>query len=144
MNKILESDNFFERYFRLLTLTFWPIMWYKWNVISSRKLEYILFLTYSAFTGIYFILFTIRFFKADEEKKESMMFYYRASTVVAFVVSLFSFVLFPKNIPLFYFKLFSISVYLYFSYREVFKKKNDEGVVGIMSFLLLLALTIFY
>lgn len=144
MNKLLESDNFFEHYFRLLTLCFWPIMWYKWNVISSRRLEYILFLTYSTFAGIYFILFIIRFLKSDDEKKESMMFYYRLSTVVAFVVSLFSFVLFPKNISLFYFKLFSISVYLYFSYREVFKKKNDEGVVGIMSFLLLLALTIFY
>lgn len=144
MNKLLESDDFFEHYFRLLTLCFWPIMWYKWNVISSRKLEYILFLTYSFFALIYLVLFIIRFFKSDLEKRNSMMFYYRASSIVAFIISLFSFVLFPKNIPLFYFKLFSISVYLYFSYREVFKNKNDEGVVGIMSFLLLLALTIFY
>lgn len=144
MNKLLESDDFFEHYFRLLTLCFWPIMWYKWNVISSRKLEYILFLTYSFFALVYLILFIIRFFKSNLEKRNSMMFYYRSSSIVAFIVSLFSFVLFPKNIPLFYFKLFSISVYLYFSYREVFKNKNDEGVVGIMSFLLLLALTIFY
>lgn len=144
MIKILESDKFFENYFRFLTICFWPIMWYKWNVISSRKLEYLLFLSYSLLAGIYFLLFIVRYLKSSSDKKENMMFFYRLSTIVAFIVSLFSFVLFPKNIPVFYLKLLSISVYFYFSYREVFKKKNDEGVVGIMSFLLLLALTIFY
>lgn len=144
MIKILESDNLFEKYFRFLTLSFWPIMWYKWNIISSRKLEYLMFLTYSFFAGIYFIFFTIKYIKSQPKQRESMMFFYRISSIFAFVTSLFSFVLFPKNIPVFYLKLTSISIYLYFSYREVFKKKNDEGVVGIMSFLLLLALTIFY
>ena len=142
--KSINKGNFMENYFKLITLTFWPIIWYKWIVISTRELELFLFFAFSLLSAVYVVLFIIGYFKKSKEERKGYMLEYRLSTILAFIVTLLSFVLYPKNIMLLYGKLFVISVYFYFSYVEVFKRKNVEGVVGIMSFLLLFIFTIFY
>ncbi|TQQ84177.1 hypothetical protein EXD82_08190 [Peptacetobacter hominis] len=140
----MNKENILENYFRLLTLTFWPIIWYKWVFISSKDLERVLFFSYASIALIYVIYFSYTYIKSSDSIKPSLMFAYRLSSIATFIITILSFVLFPKSIFLLYAKIIVLFIYLYFSYKEVYRRKNEEGVVGIMSFLLLLIFTIFY
>ena len=55
-----------------------------------------------------------------------------------------SFLLFPTNLTLMWFKILAIFIYFYISSKCVYKYKYEECVVGIISSALLLAINICY
>lgn len=143
MNKeISNKENFFEYYFRFLTLLFWPIICYKWIFIQNYKIEYVLCLIYSIL-GIAFIVLSFGKYILKKDL-ESVYFCYRIITITSYILTLTSFLLFPTNITLLYSKLLSIVIYFYFSCNVVYKLKNEEGVVGIISSLLLFSIAVCY
>lgn len=138
----MKIDLIFEKYFRFLTLLFWPIICYKWIFIQNKYIEYILFSIYT-FVGLIYIIAIILYY-TKEKKLGNINLWYRLSTSTSYILTLSNFLLFPTNITLLYLKFISIFVYFYFSCNMVFKLKNEEGVVGIISSLLLIAIAIFY
>ncbi len=138
----MNKENLFEYYFRLLTLLFWPIICYKWIFIQNITIESILFITYTFIASIFIIFIIIDFIISKDIFNINL--YYRVSTIISYILTLCSFLLYPTNIPILLFKFISIIIYFYFSSKLVFKFKNEEGVVGIISSLLLIAISICY
>lgn len=138
----MNKEVLFEYYFRFLTLFFWPIIFYKIIFIQNYTLEYILFYSYT-FTGVIYIALLIFYFM-NIKKLRNINLYYRLSTICSYILTLSTFLLFPTNIALLYLKFIFIIIYFYFSCKMVFKFKNEEGVVGIISSLLLMLIAISY
>lgn len=138
----MNKETLFEYYFRFLTLLFWPIICYKWIFIQNITIESILFTIYT-FVGLIFIILIISNFIINKNIL-SIDLCYKVSTIISYILTLSSFLLFPTNLAVLGFKFISIIAYLYFSCKLVFKFKNEEGVVGIISSLLLTAIAICY
>ncbi|WP_243444913.1 hypothetical protein [Romboutsia maritimum] len=138
----MDKNNFFDNYFKLLTLLFWPIILYKWLFIANESVEYKLFIIFAILSIIYIISFLFIFYKDKNIKLITIL--YRISTLLAFLFTLGSFLLFPKNLFWLYLKMLFLILYFYFSCVKVSKYKIDEGVVGIIGSILLLVITIFY
>ncbi|EGT3837824.1 hypothetical protein ERM61_07005, partial [Clostridioides difficile] len=128
--------------FKFLALLFWPIMWYKWIVISNGTLENMLFTIYAIVAIVFIILYSVFMIKYKDITQ--IDFFYRISTLLAFIFTLFSFLIYPKSLFFLYLKIIFTGIYLYYSIVKTLKFKDDEGVVGIMSSLLLIVITLFY
>ncbi|MRN25062.1 hypothetical protein EAI30_10580 [Romboutsia ilealis] len=138
----MNKEVFFEYYFRFLTLFFWPIIFYKIIFIQNYTLETILFYSYT-FVGIIYIALLIFYFMGMK-KLRNINLHYRINTICSYILTLSTFLLFPTNLTLLYLKFIFILIYFYFSCRMVFRFKNEEGVVGIISSLLLMVIAIWY
>lgn len=138
----MKRENFFEMYFRILTLLFWPIIIYKWIFLSNYYIEINLLISYSLLAIIYIISISISQIKSAF--LQNIILYYRVSTLISFILTLTSFLLFPTNITLMLIKVLSIFLYFYISSRNVLTHHIEECVVGIISSILLLAISICY
>lgn len=138
----MYKEKLFDNYFKFLALLFWPIMWYKWIVISNGTLENMLFTTYAIIAIVFIILYSVSMIKYKDITQ--IDFFYRISTLLAFIFTLFSFLIYPKSLFFLYLKIIFTGIYLYYSIVKTLKFKDDEGVVGIMSSLLLIVITLFY
>lgn len=138
----MNKEVFFEYYFRFLTLFFWPIICYKIIFIQNYTLESILFYSYT-FVGIIYIALLIFYFMGMK-KLRNINLHYRLNTICSYILTLSTFLLSPTNLTLLYLKFIFILIYFYFSCRMVFRFKNEEGVVGIISSLLLMVIAISY
>lgn len=138
----MYKEKLFDNYFKFLALLFWPIMWYKWIVISNGTLENMLFTTYAIVAIVFIILYSAFMIKYKDITQ--IDFFYRISTLLAFIFTLFSFLIYPKSLFFLYLKIIFTGIYLYYSMVKTLKFKHDEGVVGIMSSLLLIVITLFY
>lgn len=138
----MYKEKLFDNYFKFLALFFWPIMWYKWIVISNGTIENILFTTYAIVAIGFIILYSVFMIKYKDITQ--IDFFYRISTLLAFIFTLFSFLIYPKSLPFLYLKIIFTGIYFYYSMVKTLKFKHEEGVVGIMSSLLLIVITLFY
>lgn len=136
------NSKFFDNYFKLLTLLFWPIIWYKWVALSIESIEITIFLLYCSLAIIFMVLYI--FFARKNDETKYIVVLYRVSTLFAFISTLFSFVLFPKSYLWLYLKIIFVLIYFYCSCLKVYKYKIEEGVVGILSSLLLILITLLY
>jgi uncharacterized membrane protein len=132
--------EFFDKYFKFLFLSFWTMVWYELVFVSDTFIKTILVSTYCIATSIY--IFFILFIKKDTIKNITL--YYRISILCSFVSTLFSLLLFSTSIFFLITKLIFILICLYFSYTKLFKYKIEEGLVGILSSILLLVITFYY
>lgn len=137
----MKSKKFLENFFRGLTLLFWSIIWYKWVTISIEYIEFTLVTIFSILSLLYIILISLSYKKNNLSKIDLM---YKISTLLAFISTLFSFVLFSKSYIYLYLKMFFVLIYFYYSCKKLYKYNNDIGVVGILSSLLLIVLTLLY
>ena len=128
--------------FRGLTLLFWPIIIYKWIFISNIYIERNAFFVFYILSILYMII--IGALQIKNKVFEKIVIYYRITTLISFILTLATFLLYPTNITLMILKIFSIFTYLYISYIGVYKYKNEEYVVGMISSILLLAISICY
>lgn len=128
--------------FRGLTLLFWPIIIYKWIFISNIYIERNAFFVFYILSILYMII--IGALQIKNKVFEKIVIYYRITTLISFILTLATFLLYPTNITLMLLKIFSIFTYLYISYIGVYKYKNEEYVVGMISSILLLAISICY
>lgn len=138
----MKKEYFLEMGFRGLTLMFWPIIIYTWIFIPNIYIEKNSFLIFSILAIIYItnlILLQIKykFFK-------NIIIYYRISTLISFILTLATFLLYPTNITLMWLKLLSIFIYFYISFKNVYNHKIEECVVGVISSILLFVITICY
>lgn len=138
----MYKEKLFDNYFKFLALLFLPIMWYKWIVISNGTLENMLFTIYAIVAIVFIILYSVFMIKYKDITQ--IDFFYRISTLLAFIFTLFSFLIYPKSLFFLYLKIIFTGIYLYYSIVKTLKFKDDEGVVGIMSSLLLIVITLFY
>lgn len=136
------NDKFFDNYFKLLTILFWPIIWYKWVAFTIEPVEIFIFVLYFSLAVIFMILHI--FFSKKNDDTKHIVVLYRISTLFAFISTLFSFVLFPTSYIWLYLKIIFVLIYFYCSYLMVYKYKIEEGVVGILSSLLLILITLLY
>lgn len=135
MSKILDNA------FKFLVLFFWSIVWFNWQFLSTQNISISLFLIYLTLSLIYILAFTYNFISINFEK---IKYFYRLSTISTFIFASLYFLLFPKSLFLLLIKIIFEGFYLYFSCIKVYKYHLDEGVVGILSVLLLGAITIIY
>lgn len=133
--------NFFESNFRFLFISFWIIIWYKWIVLSNPQVEIIMSNSFIFLSIIYIIIFTIFYKKHHIDK---IIFRYRISILISFIFSCISFLLFPTNLFLLNLKTLFTIISIYISYNMLFKCKIEEGLVGIISSILLLVITFLY
>nr|UWI51395.1 hypothetical protein NZ312_06750 [Clostridioides difficile] len=138
----MYKEKFFDNYFKFLALFFWPIMWYKWIVISNGTLENTLFTAYAIVAIIYIILYS-RFIIKHKDITQ-IDFFYRISTLLAFIFTLLSFLIYPKSLFFLYLKIVFTGIYFYYSIVKTLKFRHEEGIVGIMGSILLIVITLFY
>lgn len=134
------NTKFIDNYFKFLFLSFWPIIWYELIFVSDPFIKFILVTLYCIVALIYIVL--IIFFKNNNKK--SITVYYRISTLIAFIFTLFSLLLFPTSLFFLSLKVIFVFIYLYLSYIKLFKYKIEEGIVGILASLLLLVIIFRY
>ena len=139
----MKESKFLDNYFKILSLAFWPIIWYKWIVISNETIEIILVTIYSVLCIIYIAYFIYLKFRFNYEI-DNIEIYYNFSTILAFISTIYSFLIFPKNLTILYLKIVLIIAYFYFSVVKSIRYKREEGIVGIMGSLLLAVITLFY
>lgn len=139
---MINSSKFFDNYFKVLVLLFWPMIWYKWTIISDYEVDLILVITFCVLSIIFLLVFLHFYHKHPEV--ENIVLIYRITMLLAFTSTLFSFILFPKSVSLLLIKMIFIGICFYYSCIKVFKYKMEEGLVGILSCLLLLAITLLY
>lgn len=139
---MINSSKFIDNYFKFLVLLFWPIIWYKWTIISTYTIDLTLVMAFSILSIIYFILYL--YFCYKKQKIEKIIVIYRITLVLSFISTLFSFLLYPTSILLLLIKIIFIGICFYYSCLKVFKYKLEEGLVGILSCILLLIITFLY
>ncbi len=135
------NEKVLDNFFRGLTLFFWSIVWYKWVAISIKSIELTLVTLFSLLSLLYIILVSLSYKKNTIHNIDSL---YKISTLLAFISTLFSFVLFSKSYFYLYLKIFFVLIYFYCSCIKVYKYNKDEGIVGILASLLLIVLTLLY
>ena len=135
------SKRFFEYNFRFLFILFWIIIWYKWVVLSNANIEILLVSSFIILSILYLTLLYIFSKKYDEK---NITIYYRTTVIISFIFSLISFVLLPTNLIFLNLKSIFIILCMYTSYKMLFKYKIEEGLVGIISSILLLVITFLY
>ena len=128
--------------FRGLTLMFWPIIIYTWIFIPNIYIEKSSFLIFSILAIIYII--NLGILQIRYKLLGNMIAYYRISTLISFILTLATFLLYPTNITLMWLKLLSIFIYFYISFKNVYNHKIEECVVGMISSILLFVITICY
>jgi hypothetical protein len=139
----MKDTKYIDNYFKILSLVFWPIIWYKWIVISNEIIEISLVTIYSILCVVYTVYYIYLKTKCNYEI-DKIEVYYNFSTILAFISTLYSFLIFPKNLTFLYIKIALIGAYFYFSVLKAIRYKREEGIVGIMASLLLAVITVFY
>ena len=137
----MVNEKLLDNFFRGLTLFFWSIIWYKWVAISIEYIELTLCTLFTLLSLLYIILVSWSYKKNTISKIDLL---YKISTLLAFISTLFSFVLFSKSYFYLYLKIFFVLIYFYCSCIKVYKYNKDEGIVGILASLLLIVLTLLY
>ena len=99
----MKKEYYFEMGFRGLTLLFWPIIIYKWIFISNIYIERNAFLIFSILAILYIIIMLISQIK--NKFLDNIVIYYRISTLISFILTLATFLLYPTNITLLLIKL---------------------------------------
>lgn len=135
------NEKLLDNFFRGLTLFFWSIVWYRWVAISIESIQLTLVTLFSFLSLLYIILISLSYKKNTISKIDLL---YKISTLLAFISTLFSFVLFSKSYFYLYLKIFFVLIYFYCSCIKVYKYNTDEGIVGILASLLLIVLTLLY
>lgn len=138
----MKKEYFFEMSFRGLTLIFWPIIIYKWIFIPNAYMERNSFLIFSILAIIYII--NIGILQIKYKFLDNIVIYYRFSTLISFILTLASFLLYPTNITLMWLKLLSIFIYFYISLKNVYYHKVEECVVGMIGSVLLFVISVCY
>ncbi|WP_438651290.1 hypothetical protein [Romboutsia sp.] len=139
---MINNEKFYDNYFKFLVLLFWPMIWYKKVAVSSHSLELFMVSIFSILATVYIILFSI--FYNNNSKIKRIVILYRVTLLLSFIFTLFSFLIFTTSIFWLFLKMIFVLLLFYISSIQVFKYKIEEGLVGILSSLLLLAITLLY
>lgn len=135
--------SIYDNMFKFIVVFFWIISWGTSMVVIPQNIEHFLFFSYNIFTFWYIVsyIFTIRFKNISIAK---IIIDYRITTVLAFFFASLKYFIFPTSILCIVLTVLFLFIHIYFSTTKVVIYKLEEGVVGIISSLLILSLMIFY
>lgn len=140
--KIIGKNRALEYYFRSVTLLFWFLYWYKWTLITSENYNEILIKSYSILALTYIITrFIDQIFNRSLPSYE---FLFHTISIATYIISLFSFIIYPSLIELLYVKMLFSVLLIYVSRKMMTVELNELGLVGIFTGVLILTLTYFY
>lgn len=131
-----------ELYFRIISLMFWPIYWYKWIVITIENYNNILFYIYLLIDGTFIVLLIVKYLMRRIKSKR--YFKFALSMALTYLVTLSSFMIFQTNIIILYAQIVMCIILMVESWKLIKEEYNDIGVVGLLAGLLILILTYFY
>ena len=135
--------SIYDNLFKFIVVYFWIISYGTSMFTIPKEFEYFLFFSYNIFTFWYIIsyIFIIKFKHINIAK---IVIDYRMTTVLAFFFASLKYFIFPNSIICIVLTVLFLVIHIGFSSAKVFKYKIEEGVVGIISSLLLLSLITFY
>ena len=138
----MKKNNFLELCFIFLFLSFWGIIWYKWIAIAPVAFDFISTIVFSSLAMLYILYTIFDYFK--NKNTLPIILLYRISVLLTFISSLLSFVLFPTTLSFFYAKNLLAIICIYVSSKKLTKFKYEDGLVGILSSILLIVLEFLY
>lgn len=138
----VEKNKILEFYFRIITVLFWPLYWYKWTLITTANYNQILFDIYFSLACPFIFLLFIDMIIYKSNKK--YFFLFKLISVATYIVSLYNFMIYPAEISLLYAKIITCILLMHISIKLKKIEKNDIGVVGIFTSALILTFTYFY
>jgi hypothetical protein len=135
--------SIYDNLFKFIVVFFWIISWGTSMVVIPYQIKYFLFFSYNIFTFWYIVsyILTIKFKNISIAK---IIIDYRMTTVLAFFFASLKYFIFPTSIICIVLTVLFLFIHIYFSATKVLKYKLEEGVVGVISSLLILSLIIFY
>lgn len=140
----MTNSSFIDKFFKLIHLMFWPIIWYKLSFISSSSINDNLFYIFFVTSFVFVILIIYSNIKNKISLQGNIYDLYRLGTTFAFMSSLYSMLIVPKDVTWLLLKILFTIIYFYVSFLNLFKAKSAEGVVGLVGSTLLFVITIFY
>lgn len=138
----IRQLSFAEFYFRLVTMIFWPIYWYTLTVITIKNLTITLFYIFTILDTLFMILIIWRFIRKKIQDRRYFIFAFSMS--VTYMVSLMAVMIYKQSVELVYLEILMCSILIFVSVGLIKKSKNDIGMVGILTGVLILVLTYFY
>ncbi|HSQ34163.1 MAG TPA: hypothetical protein VLM81_04695 [Peptostreptococcaceae bacterium] len=135
--------SIYDNLFKFIVVFFWIISWSTSMVEMPNQLEYFLFFSYNIFTFWYIISYILTI-KLKNISIAKIIIDYRITTVLAFFFASLKYFIFPTSIICIVLTVLFLFIHIYFSARKVVRYKLEEGVVGIISSLLILSLMTFY
>lgn len=138
-----QQLSIYDNLFKFIVVFFWIISWGTSMFIIPHKLQYLLFFSYNIFTFWYIISYTLTI-KFNNISIAKIIIDYRITTVLAFFFASLKYFIFPTSIICIVLTVLFLFIHIYFSFRKVTRYKLEEGVVGIISSLLILSLMVFY
>lgn len=132
-----------EFYFRILTLLFWASLLFNWIFIPNTTINHYIFNIYFVLSLVYIVLSTLNRLKHNFNTKDKINFYYKSISIIVFVISIMYFLLYSNSIKLLFVKTFLVFLYFFISCKKV-KSKDEEGVVGILSSILIFVFATYY
>lgn len=138
----MKNNNLFDLSFKTLFLSFWFIIWHKWIALPNLSFDIVCVLIFDFLAIIYILYLTYLYLK--KSPIDSITIFYRISVLLAFIFSLFTFVLYPKAIIVFYIKNLFVIICIYISSKKLMTYHKEDGLVGIIASILLLTLEFLY
>ena len=141
---MIRKNFILEFLFRGLTILFWFIFLYNWILIPHININLYIFIFYTVIALFYLVIFSIDKIQDNSFKKRDIDFLYRFISISTFIVYLLSILLFSNSLKILFLKFILTLIYFYISYKKAFKLKQEEGLVGIISSILLFTFDIYY
>ena len=138
-----QQLSIYDNLFKFIVVFFWIISWGTSMFIIPHKFQYLLFFSYNIFTFWYIISYTLTI-KFNNISIAKIIIDYRITTVLAFFFASLKYFIFPTSVICIVLTVLFLFIHIYFSFRKVTRYKLEEGVVGIISSLLILSLMVFY
>lgn len=141
---MIRKNFILEFLFRGLTILFWFIFLYNWILIPHININLYIFIFYTVIALFYLVIFSIDKIQDNSFKERDIDFLYRFISISTFIVYLLSILLFSNSLKILFLKFILTLIYFYISYKKAFKLKQEEGLVGIISSILLFTFDIYY
>ena len=141
---MIRKNFILEFLFRGLTILFWFIFLYNWILIPHININLYIFIFYTVIALFYLVIFSIDKIQDNSFKERDIDFLYRFISISTFIVYLLSILLFSNNLKILFLKFILTLIYFYISYKKAFKLKQEEGLVGVISSILLFTFDIYY
>ncbi len=134
----MKKEYFSEMGFRGLTLIFWTIIIYGRLSIRNFYIDKCIFLIFNTLAILYIIIIGI--LQIKNKFLDNIVIYYKFSTLISYILTVTSYLIYQTNITLIFLKAISVFIYFYISSKCVFKFKDTDCVVGIISSILLITI----
>lgn len=141
---MIKKDFILEYLFRTITILFWIIILYNWIFIPIININLYIFIFYTIISSLYLLFISIHKIKYNFSKNLDIDFLYNFTSISVFIIYLCSLLVYSNSLNILFLKFLTILIYFYISYKRTFKFKKEDGLVGIISSILLFTFDVYY